>query len=109
MIAELQRLNETWNRAWLEKDAATVERLMAQDYVYVAPDGQTLDRSAILAIIRSPSYRLDRWTRTEVVVRPIGSDAAVIRHRGQGQGSFEGTAFKHDHRLVMICARHGTQ
>jgi hypothetical protein len=29
MLAELQRLNETWNRAWLEKDAATVERLMA--------------------------------------------------------------------------------
>ncbi len=31
-----------------------------------------LDRAGILAIIRSPSYRLDHGTRTEVVVRAVG-------------------------------------
>ena len=65
MLAELQRLNETWNRAWLQKDAATVERLMAEDYLYVGPKGPVLDGPAILGIIRSPSYRLDRSTRTD--------------------------------------------
>ena len=48
MLAELQRLNETWTRAWLQKDAATVERLMAEDYLYVGPNGPVLDRPAIL-------------------------------------------------------------
>jgi hypothetical protein len=108
MQAELERLNEIWNRAWLEKDAAAVDRLTAPDYVYVAPDGRMLDRAAILGIIRSPGYRLDRWTRTEVVVRLLGPDAAIIRHRGQGGGSFEGTGFQHDHRCVMVCARQGS-
>ena len=102
MSSELQDLSERWFQAWLEKDAATVERLAAEDYLYVAPNGSTLDRQAILAIIRSPSYRLDHGTRTEVVVRAVGHDAAVVRHRYQGAGSFEGTSFTDDQRCVMV-------
>jgi hypothetical protein len=91
-----------WFQAWLEKDAATVERLAAEDYVYIAPSGLVLDRQAILGIIRSPSYRLDQGTRTEVVVRPLGHEAAVVRRRYQGAGSIEGTSFTDDQRCVMV-------
>jgi uncharacterized protein (TIGR02246 family) len=105
MLSELHDLNERWNRAWLEKDAATVACLMAEDYLYVAPNGLTLDRQAILAIIRSPSYRLDHATRTGVVVRGLGQEAAVVRHRAQAAGSFEGTSFTDDHRCVMVCEK----
>lgn len=66
------------------------------------PRTASLDRLAILAIIRSASYRLDHGTRTEVVVRVVGHDAAVVRHRYQGAGSFEGTPFTDDHRCVMV-------
>jgi uncharacterized protein (TIGR02246 family) len=102
---ELNDLNERWNQAWLEKDAATVERLMADDYVYIAPNGMTLDRQAILRIIRSPTYRLDSNTRSEVAVRAIGDNAAIVRHRAQAAGSFEGTSFTDDHRGVMVCEK----
>jgi hypothetical protein len=102
MSSELLNLSECWFRAWLEKDAATVERLAAEDYVYISPNGAVLDRQAILAVIRSPSYRLDHGTRTDVVVRVMGNEAAVVRHRYQGAGSFEGTSFTDDHRCVMV-------
>jgi uncharacterized protein (TIGR02246 family) len=105
VISELEQLNQRWTRAWLEKDAATVERLMADDYVYVAPTGQVVDREGILRIIRSPVYRLHRWERTNVVVRMLGNDAAVIRHRGQGEGVFEGKPFTEDHACMTVCAR----
>jgi ketosteroid isomerase-like protein len=105
MTSELEQLNQRWLRAWLEKDAATVERLMADDYVYVAPTGQPLDRAAILRIIRSPGYRLHHWTRTNVVVRMLSENAAVVRHRGQGEGEFEGKPFQEDQACVMVCAR----
>jgi hypothetical protein len=45
---EIEQLSKAWNTAWLENDAATVDRLMAPEYVYVAPNGQILDRAAIL-------------------------------------------------------------
>ena len=109
MSSELRDLSERWFRAWLEKDAATVERLMADDYVYVSPDGLVFDRQAILEIIRSPSYRLDQGTRTEVVVRALGQDAAAVRHHYQGSGSFEGTSFTDDQRCVMVWEKQAGQ
>ena len=106
MSSELQGLSERWFQAWLDKDAATVERLAAEDYVYIGPSGLVLDRQAILAVVRSPSYRLDHGTRTEVVVRAVGQEAAVVRHRYQGAGSFEGTSFTDDHRCLMVWEKH---
>jgi uncharacterized protein (TIGR02246 family) len=102
MLSEVKDLSERWFQAWLEKDAATVEQLMAEDYVYIGPSGLVMDRRAVLAVVRSPSYRLDHGTCSEVVVRAMGQDAAVERHRYRGAGSFEGTAFTDDHRCVMV-------
>lgn len=109
MLSELSDLSERWFQAWLVKDATTVDRLMAEDYVYVGPSGLILDRQAILNIIRSPSYRLDQGTRSEVVVRALGDEAAVERHRYQGAGSFEGASFTDDHRGVMVWEKHAGQ
>lgn len=104
-MSELHGLSEQWFRAWFEKDAATVESLMAEDNVYIAPNGLVLDRQAILGIIRSPTYRLDHGERTEVVFRALGRDAAVVRDRWQGAGSFDGTSFTDDHRCVRVWVR----
>jgi hypothetical protein len=45
--------------------------------------------------------------RTEVVVRALGREAAVVRHRYQGAGSFQGTSFADDHRCVMVWETQG--
>src|SRR6478672_10513671 len=102
MSSEVREVNERWDRAWFEKDAAAVDRLMADDYLFVGPTGLVLDRHAILSVIRSPSYRLEGGGHTEVVVRPVGREAAVVRHRWRGAGSFEGTPFEDDHRGVRV-------
>lgn len=103
--AELERLNEDWNRAWIEKDALSVEEMMAEDYVYIAPGGQVLDRATVVGIIRSTSYHLDWGRRTEVEIRELGPDTGMILSRWQGQGSFERRAFKDDHRCISVCVR----
>jgi uncharacterized protein (TIGR02246 family) len=102
MVTQLRDVSERWYQAWRDKDAATVERLMADDYLYIGPNGLVLDRNAILAIIGSPSYRLDHGTRSESVVRAVGRDAAIVRHRWQGTGSYEGASFTDDSRCVMV-------
>jgi uncharacterized protein (TIGR02246 family) len=107
MLTQVRGLNERWFQAWREKDPATVDRLMADDYIYVAPNGRVLDRQAILAVIRSPGYRLDHFTNSEVVVRALGNDAAIVRDRRQGTGSFDGASFADDQRGVMVWAREG--
>ncbi len=80
---------------------------MADEYFYIAPDGQLFDRQVILKIIRSASYQLDNGARTELIIKPVGSAAAAVTHRWQGEGKFEGNTFKDDHRCTMVCARRG--
>src|SRR5450432_4027711 len=107
VTTDLEHLNEIWNRAWLERDATLVEKLMADDYLYIAPNGALLDRQAILNVIKSPSYRLDHSTRTPVLIKPVGADAAVMVFRSQAAGSFAGKSFKDDHKCTMLCVRRG--
>ena len=102
MTSELQGVSDRWFQAWLDKDAGIVERLATNDYTYVAPSGMTMDREAILKVIRSPGYKLDHGMRTEVVVRLLGRDAGIVRHRYQGAGSLDGKAFTDDHRGLMV-------
>ena len=106
MSWQLHELSEAWFRAWLEKDAATIERLAADDYIYIGPTGFVLDRPGILRVVRSPSYRLEHATRSDIVVRPLGDNAAVVRHRYRGAGSFEGKSFGDDQLCVMVWEKH---
>ena len=84
MVSELNDLNERWFQSWLAKDDVTVDWLIAEDYLYVAPSGLVLDRSAILVIIHSPTYRLDHFTHSEVVFRAVPSLFVIARRRRTG-------------------------
>ena len=108
MTEELERLNEEWNSAWLTKDVATVETIAAQDYVYIGPQGQVLDRAAIFEIIRSPSDQLTSGSWTEVSISRLGPDSALVLDRFRGEGEYRGQPFKEDHRHTTVWVRrHG--
>jgi uncharacterized protein (TIGR02246 family) len=101
----IQQLSKAWNAAWLENDAATVDHLMAPDYVYVAPNGQILDRATILGVILSPSYKLHRATWTELQIKVFSNDAVVILDRLRGTGTLNGKTFTDDNRCARLCLR----
>lgn len=107
MTIEVEQLNAAWSDAWLQKDVSAVEKMMANDYIYIAPNGLVMDRQRILEIIRSPSYRLYNGTRTVAAVKQLGSDAIAVVHRWQGSGTFEGRPFVDDHRCTRVWARQG--
>jgi hypothetical protein len=107
MRTELERLSQEWNTAWLKKDAAFVEGTMAPEYIYVGPKGQILDREKILSIIRSPTYKLQRATQTEVRVIELAPNAAAMIRRSRSAGSFQGKSFVEDHRCVSVFVKRG--
>jgi uncharacterized protein (TIGR02246 family) len=98
-------LTSAWFEAWRTKDASAVERMMAADYVYVAPNGAVMDREAILGIIKDPSYGIASGAHTEVTVVPLRADVALVRHRWRGRGTLRGQVFVDDHRCVMVWCR----
>jgi hypothetical protein len=76
---------------------------MTNDYLYIAPNGKVMDRETILNVVGSPSYRLDNSTRTPVLIKSVGEDAAVMVFHSQAAGTFEGKSFEDDHTCTMVC------
>jgi ketosteroid isomerase-like protein len=102
--SELERTSQDWTRAWLEQDAATIDRLMVPGYVYVTPTGEVLDRATILGVVKSPEYRAT-GSRSEVSIIPVGADAAVVVSRWRGRVRHQGRLFEEDHRCTSVFVR----
>lgn len=105
MAEKLERVKEKWNQAWLDRDSGTVEAITADDYVYIGPQGQVLDRAAILEIVRSPTYRLAEGKWTGVSVSHLSDDCALVLDRFQGEGEYRGQEFEEDHRHTTVWVR----
>jgi ketosteroid isomerase-like protein len=105
MSRDPEGLTSAWFDAWRTKDADAIERMIAAEYVYVAPNGTVMSRDSILAIIRDPSYGISEGGHSEVEVTLLGAEVALVRHHWQGRGTFRGQAFVDNHRCVMIWHR----
>jgi len=98
-------LTTTWFDAWRTKDASAIARMMAPDYVYVAPNGSLMDRAAILAIAADPTYGITEGTHDGVTVIALGPDVALVLHHWRGRGTLRGQVFADDHQCVMVWHR----
>jgi ketosteroid isomerase-like protein len=105
MQTEVEALMKAWQAAWFAKNAGAIDAMMADDYVYVAPNGKVMDRKTILGVVSDPTYALTGGAHTETVVSMLGDTAAMVRRRWQGSGTFRGQTFVEDHRCVTICDR----
>jgi hypothetical protein len=105
MRTDVETLITAWQDAWFTKNGRAIAELMSYDYVYVAPNGAVMDRTAILGVVNDPTYALTGGTHTETVVGMLGERAAMVRRRWQGSGTYRGQEFVEDHRCVTICDR----
>jgi ketosteroid isomerase-like protein len=103
---EVERISQAWTTAWLQRDVAAIDRLMAPGYIYVSPTGQVLDRATILGVVRSPEYQAS-GARSEVSVTLLGTDAAVIVSRWRGRVRYQGHQFEEDHRCTSVFIQDG--
>jgi len=101
---------EEYDRAWNTKDAATVGRFLASDYVYFSSKGQVQTRQHVLDMLLSPKYILASAERSEMKVYRL-ADTAVVSSRWQGHGSYDGKQFRDDQRcsVVLVRQRQGWQ
>jgi ketosteroid isomerase-like protein len=103
----VEAMMKAWQDAWFGKDGRAIDAMMADDYVYVAPNGKVMDRATILGVVGDPTYALTDGAHTETVVTMLGNSAALVRRRWQGSGTYRGQTFVEDHRCVTICEHTG--
>ena len=101
-----EELHAAWDKAWFDKDAAAADRMMAEDCIFIGPNGHFAPRSLLMDIIRSPRYQIQEGTRTEVQIVPLGQDGVVITDHWRGHGIRpDGGTFNDEARSTFVWAR----
>jgi len=74
---ELIKLENDWADAWIKRDLAFFDRIMADDYTWTSPWGEVFTKAHNLALVRSGEDVITSWVLAELEVRVYG-DAAVV-------------------------------
>jgi ketosteroid isomerase-like protein len=70
-------MENAWNHAELQNDAAAVQLLLADDFVMTTADGVLYNRDQILASVRDKSYKPDALQSSEMETHAYGNTAVV--------------------------------
>ena len=85
-IADLER---AWVRAALANDAAAVDRIIADDWIGIAYNGQRMTKAEVLEAMRSGSASTTRIDLGEVGVR-VYETAAIVNVTSTETSTWEG-------------------
>jgi ketosteroid isomerase-like protein len=82
---EIENLESAWRTAVVQNDVATINRLLADDYLGINPDGTLETKADALAQRRSGTVKISIIEPDNVKVRVYG-DTAVVTSRVDVQG-----------------------
>ena len=77
-------LEEAWVNAIIQKNVDVLDRVMADDFVGVSPNGEPYDKQEAIEDIRSGLYAVERMDLENVKVRVLG-DLAIDLHEVTGR------------------------
>jgi ketosteroid isomerase-like protein len=82
---EIESLEAQWRTAVLQNDVATVNRLLADDYLGINPNGTLETKADALALRRAGTMKISSIDPINIKVRVYG-DTAVVTSQVQLEG-----------------------
>ena len=102
-IEEVKQVCQEWVMAFLERDTQTLERVMADDFVFTYPmEGD--DKSQFISDVESGELTIDLFDRTNIVVRIYG-DSAVLTCHDTARWNYHGRTITGDYRTLQVYVR----
>lgn len=86
---ELIKLEIDWAEAYLKKDIAFLDRILADDWTYTDSEGNVMIKAQDLAELKSGEFVVTSWAQDNVKVRVYG-DTAVVTGRGTIKAQYKG-------------------
>ncbi len=74
---EFMRLEQVWNQAHLNNDAAALETLWADDLTVMVPGMAAMSKSDVLSFVKSGRMKFSRYETTDLKVRSFGDTVIV--------------------------------
>jgi ketosteroid isomerase-like protein len=76
--AELLRIENDWPRVIKERDVAAVERVEADDAVFIYPDGSVGNKAQDVKDMQTGALTADSWTLSDLAVTVLDADSAFV-------------------------------
>ncbi|HEX4590090.1 MAG TPA: nuclear transport factor 2 family protein [Gemmataceae bacterium] len=95
-------------QALVNNDADAIGRQMSDDWTVITPEGNVLDRSTFLGLIKSGVLTHEAMDFSDVTVRVYG-DAAIVTARAMSKGRFQGQPFTEIERSTDVFVKRDGQ
>jgi ketosteroid isomerase-like protein len=105
VLADAARFADAFDRAQLTKDRAALERMVADDLVFVDGTGRRQGKTAFIDGWTAPGDRYDPVVLTDRVVLPLGRDAVVVGAETVLSGTSDGRRFASRFRFADTFVR----
>lgn len=97
---ELRKLNHDWVEALLHRDAETLNRIMAEDFVFTYPlEGD--DREQFISDVVSGDLRVETLSRENISVRVFGM-TAIVTARDTTKWFYSGREIAGQYRILSV-------
>jgi ketosteroid isomerase-like protein len=87
---DIEALEQRLARAWVERDRAFIENLLAPEWTVTDPSGRVLTKQQVLdETFSSPDRQIDAMTVDDVAVKMLGT-TAIATGRTSADGRYQG-------------------
>ena len=98
---ELLRVEKEFAEAIVKNDLEGIERLVADDWIIIGPDGEIVERSRFFEVIKSGAMTHDTMESEDFRIRIYG-DSAVVTGITRTKGKFMGQEFSTKERATDV-------
>ncbi|HEU5458467.1 MAG TPA: nuclear transport factor 2 family protein [Terracidiphilus sp.] len=101
---EIDQLEQTWRQAVLHRDTQTMSRLLAEDFLSIAPNGLLQTKAETLAAMRTGAMVFHSIDILEQRVRFYG-ETAVVTSKARVMATTSGGDLMGNYRYTRVYAR----
>ena len=105
---ELLKVEHEFAEAIVRNDLKGIERLVADDWIIIDPDGDVVDRARFLEVIKSGALTHELMESDNLRVRVYGN-SAVVTAITRTKGRFMTQDFSTQERATDVFVKHGVR
>lgn len=102
--ADVLQLEAQWVKALQTRDTATMERLLAPDYIGVDPSGAAMNKAQEIAMYRGGDLKFDSISTGEQKVK-VYIGGVIVTGKSTVKGKFKDQDISGDYRFIDVFER----
>jgi ketosteroid isomerase-like protein len=102
---EVEQMIEKYRAAFLRRDIPTLEKIWADDYVFVNAFGEVLTKAQRLSNLKSGATTLESINEEEKPTVRVFQNSAVVTSRVTLKGQYSGQPASGQYRSSLVCVK----